>query len=70
MEKKTVLEVSGKYYLPGDQLMSFAHKEGVLSVVRAEEINNKKHYYSGHNLSSCTKSLKEKPLGLLGKIVS
>lgn len=31
-----------KYYLPGDQLTSFVCREGILSIVRVKEINNKK----------------------------
>lgn len=38
--------MSDKYYLPGDQLMSFVCSEGILSIVRVKEImnnnNNKK----------------------------
>lgn len=38
--------MSDKYYLPGDQLMSFVCREGTLSIVRVKEIinnNNKKN---------------------------
>jgi len=50
--------------------MSFAPREGILSVVRVEEITTNKNCYNRHNLSVFTKSLKEQPLGLLGKMVS
>lgn len=66
--------MSDKYYLPGDQLMSFVCREGTLSIVRVKEIinnnNNKNITVVGHNLSSFCKSLKEMPLRLFGKIIS
>lgn len=40
MEEKTVLLVSGEYDVLGDQLMSFARREGILSVLRVKEISN------------------------------
>lgn len=40
MEEKTVLLVSGEYDVLGDQLMSFARREGILSVLRVKEISS------------------------------
>lgn len=42
MEEKTVLLVSGEYDVLADQLMSFARREGILSVLRVKEISNEK----------------------------
>lgn len=43
--------------------MSVAHREGILSAVRVEDINIKKHYYSGCNLSSFTKKFEREAIG-------